>query len=170
MALHSEVVFSCASTCACVIELAEVCVCHQRRESRLAVGSHSLRQVSSSPADSHTSLVCKKTDGVSLHYSRRTKKKKMMLGYLLGTSVLFYNDGLGPDVWVKVLTRDFSETSLRSCFFCYYINHNLNCCKFLSPLSVLCCFCACILTSEHDVAEFKSFFIFSCLFAGQWAK
>lgn len=26
MAIHSEVVYSCASTCACVIELAEVCV------------------------------------------------------------------------------------------------------------------------------------------------
>lgn len=160
MAVHSEVVYSCASTCACVIELAEVCVCHQRRESRLAVCSHSLRQVSSSPADSHTSLVCKKMDGVSLYYSRHIKMKP---GYLLGTSVLSYNDRLGPDVWVKVPIRDVLETSLCSCFFCYYINHNLNCCKCLSPLSVLCCFCACIFISEHDVAdsEFESFFFFS---------
>lgn len=160
MAIHSELVFSCASTCASVIELAKVCVCHRRRESWLAVCSHSFRQVSSSPADSHTSLMCKKMDGVSLHYSRRVKMKP---GYLVGTSVLSCNDRLGPDVWVKVPTRGVLETSLHSCFFSHYINPNLNCCKCLSPLSVLCCIRACIFISEHNVAdsEFKSlFFLF----------
>lgn len=150
MAVCSEVVYSCASTCACVIELAEVRVCHRRRESRLAVCSHSRRQVSSSPADSHTSL-CVKRWMACLYITVAVKKKTMKPGYLL-ISVLSFNDHLGPDMWVKV----------PCCLFSYSINHNLDCCKRSSPLSVLCCFCARIFTSEHDAAdsEFKSFLFF----------